>query len=182
MIVFEDLISGDQVLSDSRIMKPLTLKIEGVETEIPNVVVVQSKMVTKGPVEVNTGGNASKEEAEEAVEDAASKVCDLKDPELGFGYEGPQSYSLAEFQTLYKSWCKAVKEKIESTGGKPKDFMQAAKAFMPAIKEHYSSLEIYHPKSYSSETFIIGLWDDEANEIGSPKFIYFMPALKRIKY
>ncbi|KAH9259158.1 hypothetical protein BASA81_002778 [Batrachochytrium salamandrivorans] len=134
------------------------------------------------PVDVNTGGNASAEEADEGTDDAAVKVCDLKDAELGFGYEGPQSYSGAEFGTLFKSWCKAVKEKIEASGQKPKDFMQAAKAFLPALKEHYSNMEVYHPKSYNAETFILGFWDDEANEVGSPKFIFFVPALKRIKY
>lgn len=182
MIVYEDLISGDQVLSDSSPSKPLIIKIDGVDTEIPNVIVVQSRMVTKGPVDVNTGGNASAEEADEGTDDAAVKVCDLKDAELGFGYEGPQSYSGAEFGTLFKGWCKAVKEKIEASGQKPKDFMQAAKAFLPALKEHYSNMEVYHPKSYNAETFILGFWDDEANEVGAPKFIFFVPALKRIKY
>jgi hypothetical protein len=182
MIVYEDLISGDQMLSDSRPMKPLIIKIDGVDTEIPNVFTVQSKMASKGPVSVNTGANASKEESEEGADDQEVKVCDLKDAELGFGYEGPQSYSAAEFGTLFKGWCKAVKEKIETGGGKPKDFVQAAKAFLPAIKDNYSNFEVYHPKSYNIETFVLGLWDDEANAIGAPKFIYFMPALKKIKY
>jgi len=182
MIVYEDLVSGDQVLSDSRPQAPLKIKIGGVETVIPNVFTVQSKLVIKGPVEVNTGANASKEEQEEGVEDQALKVVDLKDPEVGFGYEGPQDYSEAEFQTLYKTWCKAVKEKIEAKGGKPKDFMQAAKAFHPAIKENYSSFEVYHTKSFCSESFILGYWDDEANEAVAPKFIFFEPALNRVKY
>ncbi|KAH9258674.1 hypothetical protein BASA81_003176 [Batrachochytrium salamandrivorans] len=182
MIVYEDIVSGDQVLSDSYAQKPLQIPVQGVATAIPNVFAVQSRMVTKGPLEVNTGSNASKEETEEGVDDAAARVCDLKDPELGFGYEGPQSYSMGEFEVLFKGWCKAVKEKIEASGQKPMEFMQAARAMYPAIKENYSNMEVYHPKSYSSETFILGFWDDEANEVGAPKFIFFTPALKRIKY
>ena len=40
----------------------------------------------------------------------------------------------------------------------------------------------YHGKSFSPESFVIGWWDDEANEVGSPKFIFFEPALIREKY
>jgi hypothetical protein len=138
VIVYEDLLTGDQVLSDSRPQKPLVYNGEA----IPNVFTVQAKLVTKGPIQVNTGANASKEEAEEGVEDQAVKVCDLKDSDLGFGYEGPQSYSEAEFNALYRGWCKSVKEKIESKGGKPKDFMQAAKAFLPFIKDNYANMEV----------------------------------------
>jgi len=138
---------------------------------------------TDGGATINiAGANASKEEADEGVEDSDVKVVDLKDPDLGFGYEGPQSYSAEEFGTLYKSWCKAVKEKIESKGGKPKDFMQAAKGFLPFMKANYSNMEIYHPKSFNTETFISAFWDDEANELGAPKFIFFLPALKAEKY
>src|SRR4051812_4133751 len=110
MIVYSDLVTGDQVLSDSRPQKPLSFNGE----VIPGIFTVQSKMVTKGPVQVNTGANASTEGGEdEGADDQAVKVCDLKDGELGFGYEGPQSLTEGEFTALYKSWCKTVKEKIE---------------------------------------------------------------------
>ena len=50
MIVYADLISGDQVLSDSRPQKPLTFEGE----VIPGVITVQAKLSAKGPVEVNS--------------------------------------------------------------------------------------------------------------------------------
>jgi len=179
VIVYSDLITGDQVLSDSHPQKPLVFNGE----PIAGVFVVQSRMVTKGPVQVNTGANASTEGGEdEGVDDQAVKVVDLKDPELGFGYEGPQGYSEGEFNALYKSWCRAVKEKIESKNQKPKDFMQAAKAFLPFMKEQFSNFEVYHGKSFSAESFVLGWWDDEANEAGAPKFIFFEPALIKEKY
>ena len=138
MIVYSDIITGDQVLSDSHPQKPVSINGE----VIPNVFAVQSRMVTKGPVQVNTGANASAEGGDEGADDAAVKVCDLKDAELGFGYEGPQSYTEGEFNGLYKSWCKAVKEKIEAKGNKPKDFMQAAKGFLPFIKANFDNMEM----------------------------------------
>jgi len=114
VIVYEDVISGDQVLSDSYAQKPLTFNGE----VVPGVVTVQARLKQKGPIEVNTGANASTEGGgeDEGVDDSVVKVNDIKDADIGFGYEGPQSYSEAEFGTLYKMWCKAVKEKIESAG------------------------------------------------------------------
>lgn len=78
------------------------------------------------------------------------------------------------------------------------------------MKAQFSNFEIYYPKSYNADTFIIGWWDDEvrfvvtrfpflcflcafekltekkiitqANTLGAPKFIFFEPALKKEKY
>lgn len=87
MIVFVDMVSGDQVLTDAYPQKPLVMIIGGVETEIPNVFMVQSRMVKKNAPTVNTGSNTSKQEEEELNEEINQNVCDLKDPELGFGFE-----------------------------------------------------------------------------------------------
>ncbi len=161
MIVYTDLISGDQVLSDSYAQKPLVIAGE----EVPDIFVVQSRLVTKSIGDINTGANKATEttDDDEGVEDKEEKVVDLKDPIMGFGYEGPASMSAADFVTLYKSWCKTVKEKIEAANKKPKAFMQSAKAFMPFIKDEFKNFEVYHPKSYNSETFVLGWWDDEVS-------------------
>lgn len=178
MLVYSDLISGDQVLSDSYPWKELEYdgqKIEG-------VMYVQSKMVSKEIGEIDTGANASAEAADEGVDDSVEKVCDIKDGMIGFGYEGPNAMKASEFVTLYKAWCQAVKKKIEETGAKPGPFMKSAKGFMAFMKKEFKNFEIYAPKSFNTETFIIGYWDDEANAIGAPKFIYFKHALKEEKY
>ena len=135
-------------------------------------------MVTKGPVQVNTGANASAEGGEEeGVEDKEEKVNNLKDADIGFSYEGPQSYSEGEFMTMYKGWCKAVKEKIEEKGGKPKAFMEAAKAFLPFVKDNYANMEVYHTKSFSASSFVLGWWDDDANAANAVRSFFFSLSL-----
>jgi hypothetical protein len=47
---------------------------------------------------------------------------------------------------------------------------------MPFIKDEFKNFEIYHPKSFNAETFIVGWWDEEANACGAPKFIFFADA------
>lgn len=176
--MYTDLISEDQVLSDSFNLTPLKYNDE----EVEGIMVVQSRLVVKDIGEVNTGANASAEGGEEALEDEVEKVCDIKDGLVGFGYEGPNDMKASEFVTLYKAWCQKIKKIKEDAGEKPGPFMKSAKAFMGFMKAEFKNFEIYAPKSYNTETFIVGWWDDEANTVGCPKFIYFKHALKEEKY
>lgn len=176
MIVYTDINSGDQVLSDSYTQKPLVYDGE----EVEGIVTVQSRLVAKGGETFDTGANASAEEQEEGGDDTVQKVIDVADPETGFGYEGPMTLNKAEFGALYKKWCKETKEKIVENGQKPKQFMESAKAFLGVLNKEFKNFEIYQTKSFDS--FVVGWWDDEANTSGSPKFIYFSHALLSEKY
>ena len=179
MLVYTDLISGDQVLSDSFDLKPLNYG----GNELEGIMCVQSKMVNKDIGEINTGANASAEGGgDEEVDDSVERVCDIKDGLVGFGYEGPNEMSAKEKVELFKAWCQKVKAKIVESGEKPGPFMKSAKGFMDFLKNEHKNMEIYFPKSYNTETFVIGWWDDEANAAGAPKFIYFKNALKEEKY
>mmetsp|Transcript_10560 Transcript_10560/g.14912 ORF Transcript_10560/g.14912 Transcript_10560/m.14912 type:complete len:177 (-) Transcript_10560:41-571(-) len=176
MIVYTDLASDDQVLSDSYEMKPLEFKGEVAE----GIMTVQSQQVTKGVGSINIGANASAEEADEGTDDGEAKVNNIVDGETGFGYEGPMTLSKAEFGVMYKTWCKKVKDKIVENGDKPKPFMTSAKVFLDFLNAEFKNFEIYQTKSFSS--FVVGWWDDESNTIGAPKFIYFTHAMKAEKY
>merc|ERR1712230_85314 len=59
MIIYKDILTGDEIISDSYDLK----EVDGAVYE------VDCAMITLGAVEVNTGANASAEEAEEGVED-----------------------------------------------------------------------------------------------------------------
>merc|ERR1711900_42395 len=64
MIIYKDILTGDEIISDSYDLK----EVDGAVYE------VDCAMITLGAVEVNTGANASAEEAEEGVEDGALQV------------------------------------------------------------------------------------------------------------
>ncbi len=177
MIVYTDLKSGDQILSDSFPQAPLVFGGE----EIPNMFTVQSKMISKGGESFDTGANASAEEAAEEADDGVEKVNNIIDSDTGFGYQGPLEMSKAEFMTLYKSWCKDVVGKIKEAGDEtPKAFKESAKAFVDLLQKEYKNFEIYQTKNFDS--LIVGWWDEGANTVGAPKFIYFTKAVKAEKY
>ncbi|EDN97668.1 hypothetical protein SS1G_12522 [Sclerotinia sclerotiorum 1980 UF-70] len=64
MIIYKDIITGDEIISDSYDLK----EVDGVVYE------VDCSMITVGAVSVDTGANASAEEADEGVEDGEQKV------------------------------------------------------------------------------------------------------------
>jgi len=176
MIVYNDLASGDQVLSDSYPQVPLKFNGETIE----GITMVQAKMVNKELGDINIGANASAEEADEGTDDASKMVNNIVDGETGFGYEGPMTISKAEFAVMYKGWCKKVKDAIVAKGDKPKPFMTSAQAFLPVLNAEFKNFEIYQTKSFNA--FVIGWWDDEANTVGAPKFLYFTHGMSAEKY
>mmetsp|Transcript_12172 Transcript_12172/g.24277 ORF Transcript_12172/g.24277 Transcript_12172/m.24277 type:complete len:179 (-) Transcript_12172:84-620(-) len=178
MLVYTDLLSDDQMLSDAYPREPL--KIGG--EEVPNVFVVQSKMVTSELGDINIGANASAEGGGEEAGDDVKRVNNMTDGDVGFGYQGPNEYTGEEFKVIFRSWCKAIKAKIEESGEKPKDFMKSAKAILPFIQENFADLEFYAPKSFNPDTFVMGWWNDKANEVGAPAFIFLEKAYKIEKY
>ncbi len=176
MIVFTDIFTGDQVLSDSFSQTPLIHK----GNKIEGIVAVQSKMISKEVGNIDIGANASAEEADEGTDDSVQKVNNLVDADTGFGYNGPMSMDLANLKLLYKNWCKETREKILADGGKPKDFVQTATAFNAFLIEEFSNLEVYQTKSYNGG-LVIGWWDDDANTAGAPKFLFNTFAMKSEK-
>jgi len=95
MIIFKDLLNGGEVASDAL---PSTVLADGA------VVAYESKKVNVGGETFNTGGNASKEEAEEGTDDEVKTVINLVDS------HGLQQIKLEkkEYITLQNNYWKAL--------------------------------------------------------------------------
>jgi len=157
---YEDVVSGDCVLDDLHLMKPWEIRIAGEITVNTDICLVQSRMVSK-----------------KFSDGSTMLVCDLQDAHLGFGYVGPQRYSQADFESLYKAWCKQIKESIERRGGKSMEFLIAARTLYHASKEHFNNFQFYRSRSNNKESLIFGYWDDEARAMECPKFLFIKQAL-----
>ena len=179
MIVFNDVITGAQIMSDSYKQEPLMfngVKIEG-------LFLVRSRWSTKSGVVIE-GENPSAE-AEAAADDGEEKVNNIIDKECGFGYKtGPDmgGFTLQQFMKVYKDWCKAVKGKLVEKDIRPKPFMRSAKAAVPFLKRQRKNMEIFYNKDKNTASFILGWWDDVANANGCQTFIYFKHATIEEKY
>jgi len=103
MIIYQDFLNpGAELCSDAL---PLTMLADGA------VLAIESKKVTVGGEEINIGGNASKEEAEEGVDDEKKTVINLVDSH-GLVVQKLEKKTYITLQTAYwKSLLTAINAK-----------------------------------------------------------------------
>ncbi|GAU29369.1 hypothetical protein TSUD_31760 [Trifolium subterraneum] len=155
MLVYQDLLTGDELLSDSFPYK-----------EIENGLLweVEGKWVVQGAVDVDIGANPSAEGGEdEGVDDQAVK-------------EQP-AFDKKQFVTFMKRYIKLLTPKLE--GEKQELFKKhiegATKYLLPKLKD----LQFFVGESMHDDgSLVFAYYKDGATD---PTFIYFAYGLKEIK-
>ncbi|KXT05417.1 hypothetical protein AC578_11016 [Pseudocercospora eumusae] len=144
MIIYNDIITGDEIISDSYDLK----EIDGVAYE------ANCSKITIGPVDVNTGANASAEEAEEGADDTAQTVIDIVHSfrlnETAFDKKGYLSY--------LKGYMKAVKEKLKENGADDeaiKEFEKGAQNFAKKIVGNFKDYEFFIGESMNPDGMVV---------------------------
>lgn len=136
----QDIITGDEIISDSYDLK----EIDGVAYE------ANCSKITIGPVDVNTGANASAEEAEEGADDSAQTVIDIVHSfrlnETAFDKKGYLSY--------LKGYMKTVKDKLKENGADEeaiKEFEKGAQNFAKKIVGNFKDYEFFTGESMNPD-------------------------------
>lgn len=177
MRIFEDIVTGIEVISDSY---PMELLFDGAACE------VQSRMVVKGDVNIDVGcGNAfggKNEEEEEGATGGSAPVEKVNDLIDAFGYE-ETSFEKADWQKAFKEFVKEILEKKtankESAEAIAK-FKANAGLFVKYIGSKFGDLTIYTPKDYdSTHSLVFSYWKEENDE--APVFIFYLDGCKAIK-
>eukprot|EP00898_Chlorokybus_atmophyticus_P008842 jgi/Chlat1/895/Chrsp107S01333 len=167
MLLYSDLISGDEMLSDSFNLNETD---EGIFYEVPG------KWVVKGAVDVDIGANPSAEGGEEGegVDDGAVKVVDVVD-----------TFRLQEMPPFDKKsflgWVKAYIQKLAPM--LPADRQDKFKAdVQPAVKKLLSKLadlQFFAGESCNVDAgMAFAFYAEGATD---PTFIYFKDGLKEVK-
>ncbi|THV48804.1 hypothetical protein BGAL_0227g00150 [Botrytis galanthina] len=127
MIIFKDVITGDEIISDSYDLK----EVDGIVYE------VDCSMITIGAVTVDTGANASAEEAEEGTEDADQKVNNIVN---SFRY------------------MKAVKQHLQTSGASDEEvtkFEKGAAAYAKKIVGGFKDYDFYVGESMDPDGMVV---------------------------
>ncbi|KAK4230789.1 Mss4-like protein [Podospora fimiseda] len=144
MLIYKDIISGDELLSDSYDLK----EVDGVAYE------ADCAMITEGAVEVNIGANASAEEADEALEDTAVKVNNIVH---SFRLQST-SFDKKAYLTYLKGYMKAVKKALQDAGkseDEVKDFETKAQGFAKKIIGNFKDWEFYTGESMNPDGMVV---------------------------
>ncbi|KAA8536831.1 hypothetical protein F0562_029309 [Nyssa sinensis] len=167
MLVYQDLLTGDELLSDSFPYK-----------EIENGMLweVEGKWVVQGAVNVDIGANPSAEGADEdeGVDDQAAKVVDIVDT---FRLQEQPAFDKKQFVAYMKKYIKLLTPKLESEQqGLFKKHIEGATKF---ILSKLSDLQFFVGESMHDDgTMVFAYYREGATD---PTFLYFAYGLKEVK-
>ncbi|CAO2836732.1 unnamed protein product [Amaranthus hypochondriacus] len=166
MLLYQDLLSGDELLSDSFRYEEL---FEGCLWE------VEGKWVQQGPVDVDIGANPSAEGGEdEGVDDQAVKVVDIVDT---FRLQEQPPFDKKLFLGWVKKYIKNLTPKLEPEAAEvfKKNIEPATKFLLSKLKD----LQFFVGESMADDaSMVFAYYKDGAT---NPTFLYFAHGLKEVK-
>ncbi|KAI0902464.1 translationally-controlled tumor protein [Annulohypoxylon nitens] len=146
MIIFRDALteSKDELLSDSFKLK----EVDGIAYE------ADCSMIEIGAVDVDTGANASAEEADEGLEDSAQKVNNIIH---SFRLQ-PTSFDKASYLSYLKGYMKRLAKHLKDSGKSEeeiKDFQTKAQGFAKKIVSNFKDYEFYTGESMDVDGMVV---------------------------
>jgi hypothetical protein len=166
MLIYQDAISGDELLSDSF---DLVETHNGIFYEVPG------KWVVQGPVDVDIGANASTEGGEdEGVDDQAVRVVDIVDT---FRLQEQPAYDKKGFMAYIKNYIQKVTPTLPEE--RKEQFKTDVQAAVKFLLSKLSDLQFFLGESMNLEGAIVYAYYKEG--ASDPTFLYFKDGLKEVK-
>ncbi|KAL3505726.1 hypothetical protein ACH5RR_031108 [Cinchona calisaya] len=167
MLVYQDLLTDDELLSDSFPYKELD---NGILWE------VEGKWVVQGAVDVNIGANPSAEgcEEDEGVDDQAQKVVDIVDT---FRLQEQPPFDKKQFVAYIKKYIKLLTPKLDAE--KQEHFKKNIEGATKFLLSKLSDLQFFVGEGmHDDSTMVFAYYKEGATD---PTFLYFGIGLKEVK-
>ncbi|KAL8048604.1 hypothetical protein ABFX02_07G076900 [Erythranthe guttata] len=167
MLVYQDLLTGDELLSDSFPYK---------EIENGGLWEVDGKWVVTGSVDVDIGANPSAEGGgeDEGVDDQAVKVVDIVDT---FRLQEQPPFDKKQFVAYIKKYIKLLSAKLE--GEQLEHFKKSIEGATKYLLGKIKDLQFFVGESmHDDSTLVFAYYKEGATD---PTFLYFPHGLKEIK-
>jgi len=164
MLLYEDILSGDELFSDAFPVK-----------EVDNIVyeVDCQMIVVKAGADIDIGANPSAEDQEEALEDGAAQVNNVIH---SFRLQST-SFDKKSYLTYLKAYMKAVKEKLDPANVAA--FEKGAAAYAKKIVANFKDFEFYTGESMNPDGMVALL---NYREDGvTPYFTFWKDGAKQVK-
>ncbi|KAJ2905178.1 translationally-controlled tumor protein [Zalerion maritima] len=144
MIIYKDIITDDELISDSYGLK----EVDGIAYE------ADCAMITVGGETFDTGANASAEAGDEAMEDTSEKVNNIVH---SFRLQSTQ-FDKKGYLTYLKGYMKTVKKALQDAGKSDeevKTFETGAQKFAKAIIANFKDWEFYTGESMNPDGMVV---------------------------
>ncbi|GAO18214.1 uncharacterized protein UV8b_06291 [Ustilaginoidea virens] len=169
MLIFKDILTDDEIISDSYDLK----EVDGIVYE------ADCAMITEEAVNVDTGANASAEEAGESLEDTAIKVNNIVH---SFRLQST-SFDKKGYLTYLKGYMKAVKAALQEQGAPAETITAFEKGAQTYVKEkllpNFKDLEFYTGESMNPDGIVVLL--NYREDGTTPYVIVWKHGLKEMK-
>ena len=167
MLVYQDLLTGDELLSDSF---PYGEIENGILWE------VDGKWVVQGAIDVDIGANPSAEGGgdDEGVDDQAVKVVDIVDT---FRLQEQPPFDKKQFVTFMKRYIKNLSAKLDAE--KQEEFKKNIEGATKYLLGKLKDLQFFVGESMHDDGgLVFAYYKDGATD---PTFLYFSHGLKEVK-
>ncbi|EFY87244.1 hypothetical protein J3459_016081 [Metarhizium acridum] len=145
MLIFKDLLTDDEIISDSYDLK----EVDGIVYE------ADCAMITEEAVNVDTGANASAEEADDALDDAAVKVNNIVH---SFRLQST-SFDKKGYLAYLKGYMKAVKNALQERNASADEITAFEKGAQAYVKEkllpNFKDFEFYTGESMNPDGLVV---------------------------
>ncbi|CAK8697845.1 translationally-controlled tumor protein homolog [Clavelina lepadiformis] len=167
MIIYKDILTGDEMLSDTYQIKEVM--------EILWKVNCQKKTITATKIDDKLiGGNASQEEQQECLEEGSSST--EMDIVADYQLQSMPPFDRKGFLNYFKPYCKKVLKKLEEQGETEKaaEFKAKAPAAVAYLSKNIKDFDIYSGESSDVDgSFGYLDWEDGT----TPYMLFFKHAL-----
>ncbi|KAI0832415.1 translationally controlled tumor-associated [Trametes gibbosa] len=167
MLLYSDVISGDEMFSDAFPLK-----------EVDDIVYeVDCSLITVKPgADVDIGANPSAEDQEESMEEGATTVNNVV---YSFRLQSTQ-FDKKSYLTYLKGYMKAVKQHLQETKPERVDaFEKGAQTFAKKLVANFKDYEFYTGENMNPDGMVALL---NYREDGvTPFFIFWKDGLKEVK-
>lgn len=180
MLVWQDIFTNDEVVSDAN--KPEPVK-DSEGKEIPGLFMVQSRNVAVGSDAVDIGCGDAFGSGDQEVDDSVETVNNISDASIGFAYTEITFASKTELKSYLKSYFRkllnhpTLKEGDEDT---VTVFKSDAQKIVKFLLAKYNDLQYYMFRSCDTEAGLsFSYYPDGAT---TPVFMYIKWGLKEVKF
>ncbi|KAI0750799.1 translationally controlled tumor-associated [Daedaleopsis nitida] len=167
MLLYSDVISGDEMFSDAFPIKEIDDIVYEVDCQLITV---------KAGADVDIGANPSAEDGDEALEDGAQQVNNIV---YSFRLQST-SFDKKSFLTYLKSYMKAIKTHLQETKpNRVEAFEKGAQAFAKKLVANFKDYEFYTGENMNPDG-MVALLNYREDGI-TPYFTFWKDGLKEIK-
>ncbi|KAF8165303.1 translationally controlled tumor-associated [Crassisporium funariophilum] len=167
MLLYEDIIAGDELFSDAFPLKEVDDIVYEVDCQLITV---------KAGADIDIGANPSAEDQDDALEEGSKQVNNVVE---SFRLQ-PTSFDKKSYLTYLKTYMKAVKTKLAETSPDRVDkFEKGAAAYAKKIIANFKDYEFYSSESMNPDGMVALL---NYREDGvTPYFTFWKDGTRKIK-